>query len=73
MLEITYDFKWLLDLDYRGLIIRYRGEYASEQQRNTSRFAADIAAKICGVEIQISTVEPLAQRLRENRKRAKGR
>lgn len=44
--EITDDFKRILDLGYRGFIIRYRGEEATEQQRQISRFAAEIAAKI---------------------------
>jgi len=44
--EITDDFKRILDLGYRGFIIRYRGEEATEQQRQISRFATEIAAKI---------------------------
>jgi probable F420-dependent oxidoreductase len=44
--EITDDFKRILDLGYRGFIIRYRGQEATEQQRQISRFAAEIAAKI---------------------------
>ncbi len=44
--QIIDDFKRLLDLGYRGFIVRYRGEDAAEQERQIARFAGDIAAKI---------------------------
>jgi probable F420-dependent oxidoreductase len=44
--EIIDDFKCIRDLGYRGFIVRYRGEDPQEQQRQISRFAAEIAPKI---------------------------
>ncbi|MFP6746689.1 MAG: TIGR03619 family F420-dependent LLM class oxidoreductase [Alphaproteobacteria bacterium] len=44
--EIIDDFKRIRDLGYRGFIVRYRGEDAAEQQRQISRFAAEIAPNI---------------------------
>lgn len=44
--QIIDDFKRIHDLGYRGFIVRYRGEDAAEQQRQISRFAAEIAPKI---------------------------
>ena len=44
--EIADDFKRIKDLGYRGFIIRYRGEDSAEQQKQISRFAAEIAPKI---------------------------
>ena len=44
--EIIADFKRIVDLGYRGFIVRYRGEDADEQQRQIARFAAEIAPQI---------------------------
>ena len=44
--EITDDFKRVRDLGYRGFIVRYRGDDAAEQQRQMSRFAAEIAPHV---------------------------
>ena len=44
--EIIDDFKRIRELGYRGFIIRYRGEDAAEQQRQLSRFAAEIAPQV---------------------------
>ena len=44
--EISDDFKRIRDLGYRGFIVRYRGEDPEEQQRQISRFAAEIAPNI---------------------------
>ncbi|MBT4488489.1 MAG: TIGR03619 family F420-dependent LLM class oxidoreductase [Rhodospirillaceae bacterium] len=46
VIEIIDDFKRIVDLGYRGFIVRYRGEDAGEQQRQISQFAAEVAPKI---------------------------
>ncbi|MBT3371278.1 MAG: TIGR03619 family F420-dependent LLM class oxidoreductase [Rhodospirillaceae bacterium] len=44
--QIIDDFRRIRDLGYSGFIVRYRGDDAAEQQRQISRFAAEIAPKV---------------------------
>ena len=44
--QIIDDFKRVRDLGYKGFIVRYIGESASEQQNQIARFATEIAPKI---------------------------
>ena len=44
--QIIDDLKGILDAGFESIIIRYRGNSASEQTEQMARFAADILPKL---------------------------